>query len=45
MSSGLRHGLSHLKGSTSHPANPRRKETGQPWRLPESVVSGVLISA
>ena len=34
-----------LNGSTSVPARPRRKETGQPCRLPEGVVSGVLMSA
>lgn len=26
------------------PSRPRRKDTGQPWRLPESVVRGVLMS-
>ena len=24
---------------------PRRKETGQPWRFPDNVESGVLMSA
>jgi hypothetical protein len=44
--SGLRQGETHLlKGATSVPSRPSRKETGQPWRLPESVDAGVLMSA
>ena len=38
-----RQGLSHSKGGVL-PARPVRNETGQPWRLPLSVDSGVLIS-
>lgn len=46
MSSGRRHGWSHtLNGGMSVPSSPSRNETGHPCRLPESVVSGVLMSA
>ena len=40
---GGRQGLSQEKEGTG-PERPVRKETGQPWRLPEGVVSGVFMS-
>lgn len=44
--SGFKHGFTHpLNGATSVPSRPSRNETGQPCKLPVSVVSGVLMSA